>query len=63
MFVVKYINNQKYKKIKDLKTSNRDHKKAIKQRSGYYAVDSMKCIIHMAGDTTNVTFNHLTYEY
>jgi len=38
-------------KIKDLKTTNRDHKKATKQGSRCCSLESVECVIHMTGDT------------
>jgi len=35
-------------KIKDLKTTNRDHKKPTKQGSRYCSIVSVECVIHMA---------------
>jgi len=49
-------------KIKNLKTTNSDHKKAIKQGSRHRSVESFECVIHMPGDTVQLAFNYLSYK-
>jgi len=39
------------KNQRDLKTTNRDCKKATKQGSRYCLVESVECVIHMTGNT------------